>query len=177
VSRAPPVRPGQKQIFPSPPAPPGALDPKYVVTGRIFVCIFRIGRSRRYSNGRNFFVARALEPYERPPVIVAVKQKLGAHFSQYSPQIRAIDEAPKKTPCRTERRVLDQHNAKASTRLFERLGEPRELPLAKPPGCQERSGRHASRKRDQRHVGATADKWKALESVIAAHVIGPELPR
>src|ERR1700751_843544 len=72
---------------------------------------------------------------------------------------------------------MDQDDTETSARLFERFGEPCELAFAKPSGCHEWTGRHASRKRNQRHVGTAAYEWKALAPVIAAHVIAPKFFR
>src|SRR5579864_9329725 len=105
---------------------------------------------------------------------MAMKQKLRAFCGQYAAQVLGIDETPKETPRRAERRVMDQHDAETSKRFFERLGKPRELSLAKPSGRQERTGRNAGRKRNQGHLAPAADKRKPLEPVIAAHVIAPK---
>ena len=105
-------------------------------------------RSGCYSDGRNLFVAGALEPDQGPPVIVSVKQEFGARCHQDLAQMRTIDQSPKKSPWWAERRVMDQDDAEASTRLLERLGKPRKLSLPEPPGCQKWTARHTGRKRN-----------------------------
>ena len=45
-----------------------------------------------------------------------------------------------------------------SAGLIEHLGEPGQLPFAKPSRCHERSGRHPARQRDQRHIAAPAQE-------------------
>src|SRR5262249_58826736 len=111
--------------------------------------MFRMGGSRGHSHGGNSSVAGALEPDERAPVIVAVKQKLGAFCSQHLAQIRAVDQTPEKTPRRTERRVMDQNDTETSARLLERLGEPPGRSFAKPPRRPQPTPRPAPRGRKQ----------------------------
>src|SRR5215472_13587904 len=136
--------------------------------------MFRLGRCRGHADGWNLFIAGARNPGQRAAVIVAVKQKLCTFCGQHSPQIIGIDEAPKITPRRAHRRVMDQYDAEALTRLLERFGETRQLAIAEPPSRQERTGRHAGRKRDQGYVAAAADERKSLEPVIAAHIVAPK---
>src|SRR5436190_23010953 len=107
-------------------------------------------------------------------MIVAVKQKLRTFCGQHSAQIGGIDEPPKITSPRADRRVMDQHDAEAAARMLKGLGEASELPLAKPSGRQERTGRDGGRKRNQGHVVAAADKREALKPVVAAHIIAPK---
>ena len=106
-------------------------------------------------------------------MIVAVQQQFGALCGKHAAQRRGIGQTAEKAAQRALRRMMDQHDAKVSAGLIERVCEPGKLPVAEAAGRQERRRRQSGRERDQRNVAAPPHERKAVEPVVAAHVIGP----
>src|SRR4029077_17224606 len=110
-------------------------------------------------------------------VVVTVQQKFGAVCRQYGAKFCTVAQPPEIALQRADWRMMDQHDAEIFAGLLERFGQSAELPLAEAARRHEWAGRHAGRKRDERNVAAAPDEGKAMEAVVAAHVIAPELRR
>ncbi len=155
--------------------PSRAVDLEQMISGRAFVAVRRSGRRRRHADGGDFLAVGSVEPNERRAMVVSVEQKVGAFAASTRRSAGGIDEAAQIAPQRTltaDGGSARRGTGRASARAFRRGAA--KLPRAEPAGRHERSGRHAGRKRDQRHIAAPAQKRKAVEAVVAAHVVAPE---